>query len=283
MAKLLLQLCDQAGSETRPPMGTVRLSTELVVCGRKISVHVDAPDKRARLADIVPLAQAIEDRLRPVVLEQEALAGRHPVCHKGCDTCCTNLAIFLSVPEAFYLVDVIGELGPAARQRALDGFIMAAEKIDRSELPRLAAAITAADVSRPGDAMPQLAELWPTAGSACPMLRDHACSIYSKRLLICRSYLATSSVELCRQYRAQVLPAAPGGTLALAVLACRLEKQPSPEHVLLLKAFNWAMANRHRSEQTWRAPAMVETYLEILRQASVQIDKAKASGPSAAS
>ena len=97
-----IRLIDPAASP-RPPAGWRRLETDLPLADETWHVAVDVQDRRAHLADIVPPARALCDRVVAAVRQSESL-GKPISCRKGCGTCCGKYLVTVTRPEGFRLM-----------------------------------------------------------------------------------------------------------------------------------------------------------------------------------
>ena len=125
----------------------------------------NAPDRARAAADI---AQRTMDR------SLERHPGPAVACRKGCSHCCSNF-IAASIPEVLAVAAAVGEFAPES------GDALAT---------RLASANADGRDWSGGQRQ--------TISQPCPLLVDHACSVYRSRPLGCRGY-ASTSVDICVQ------------------------------------------------------------------------------------
>lgn len=263
-----IKFCDGPQDQgARAPVGVVRFDVSLPVLDQNLAFSVDVPDKRARLADIVPLAWWISDKVRPLYIERAVAEGHTVSCSKGCDSCCRVLAASASVPEVFHLLDAIQSLPPRRRQRVLRDFAAAGKKIAESDMAKATATLDSSDSDQVRSLGRNLSHLWSQATSPCPLLVDHACSMYEYRPIVCRDYMAVSPPEACTTRENDKYVATPLKVYhALEQLSASLDSDGPERHmVLILQILPWFQTRKQRSQRTWRAPAMVEHFLGILQ------------------
>jgi Fe-S-cluster containining protein len=264
-------LVSEAGSSAPAP-GCVRLRSTLHFPRKDISLVADVPDKRMRLADLVPLAIEISDLLRPLAVEQAVAEGKTIPCSKGCDACCRRLMISILPAEAAYLIDVVRDLPTNPRQAVLKKFDAAAKKIAGSRMRAHTSQMNVSDAQQTKEFEKNLAPLWAEAVSDCPFLVDHACSIYENRPIVCRDYMVTSPAENCLNYHAQRLPMFVAVADALKSVSAQLEGQEQGQTVVMLQLFAWHSFNQSRAQRTWRGPDMVKKFFKELEKLCQSVD-----------
>lgn len=230
------------------------MQAELRLPNGPMKLTIAIPDRPAGLADLVPLARKLTNRITRRLVQDCASCGQRVSCHKGCSACCHYL-VPLSVPEMLRLGQEISALPEAFRKPLL-------ERFDRSRL-KLRAAMS------PGEHSPaspeSLSQWYAGLNLPCPFLVDHACSIYDLRPLSCREHLVTSDPRFCRGHQPEKgLPlAVPSVANALAELACEMEDTPL-ESALLATTFDWLAENQDRANRRWHHPILVERLLSLL-------------------
>lgn len=150
--------------------------------GPSRSVELAIPRNEIGLSELVPEFQ----KLFTAILDVE-LAGQNVTCRKGCSACCCQL-VPLSMPEAFFLRDVIHRFAPKQRAHVLKKMQSVTAALERAGLLE--------DLRHPGKNNQIDADYF-RQGLACPFLEHGACSIYAQRPFICRSYVVTSPKEAC--------------------------------------------------------------------------------------
>jgi len=221
----------------------LRLAISLEIQGQPVCAQVETPNVPTRLADVVPLAQKLADK----IIECTSRSAAKPItCRKGCAACCRYL-VPLSVPEALDILERIDQTPRSQACQLQRRFLRAAERLISS----VAAEKQSLSTSEPKS----LSRWYHGLAIDCPFLDGETCTIYSNRPIACREHLTTDPAELCRQPQPEK-----GTTLTmpfsisqvLARLAARLEQSP-PEAVMLPLVLPWAEANRHRGRRTWPA------------------------------
>lgn len=237
---------------------------ELDVPGGPVHFEVHVAQRPANLSDLVPLARMISARLSLATMNNLRRDGACVPCRKGCPACCTYM-VPLSVPEAFRLWDDVSDLPADQRGSVYESCVAAAQKILEAVPQDLAGneptQTDSLHISRLGG--------W-YAGLRlpCPFLSDGLCTSYQDRPLACREHLVTGSAAPCRgegPAEPSVVPLPVSVLECLGQLTAELE-QSELEAVMLPLALPWAKENIERSRQTWPATAMVERFIEILRE-----------------
>ena len=119
-------------------------------------------------------ARNVDDAVRYLFEKVEAtVQGLRDIpiaCGKGCSHCCV-IAVTVSAPEALYLGKLITAMGPeaVARVRAANDVTRHFDLTERDQHPH-----------------------------DCPMLENHACTIYAHRPKACRQ-AASTDAEACRR------------------------------------------------------------------------------------
>jgi len=243
------------------------IGLELDILGENLNFCIDVGKGQAKLADIVPLARTLCDKITEIVVRQiRSNQGRIP-CSKGCSACCSQHMVPLSVPEALRLKEEI-DAAPAHRRELMLGACLREARLILSHQP-------------PKPLMPQTAEVSPvktvdlnlvsnwyrSINSVCPFLYNHACNIYEQRPLACREHFITGSARACRGMRgdAEVLELPVRLPNVLGQLASDLEGT-EVEAVILPLAPVWYEENSERAERSWPAEMIVKRFVEIVEE-----------------
>ncbi|MCK5173953.1 MAG: YkgJ family cysteine cluster protein [Planctomycetes bacterium] len=239
---------------------------DLDVLGQSLHLHIAASGSEARLADIVPIAREICDRVIDMVIEQLSKNGPEITCKKGCCACCRQL-ILLSVPEAFRLVQEIVSLPMDVREMVIAACRDAAGQVGGKLQEDLAAE---------GPLNPNAAEAYRQQVSDwfgsdryqsleinCPFLSGGLCAIYEQRPLLCRQWLVTGPAAQCEKGgiktdHAVQMPV--NFANVLAELTTKLEGS-SREVVPLTGMFDWFSQNEKRYDKTWPAKQLIEQFI----------------------
>lgn len=230
---------------------------------------VGITNRQATLSDIVPLARTIATKLAIILLEHLGETGLHVPCRKGCSACCSYL-IPLSVPEAFRLRQELSAMPADSRKHFLQPCLDAAEKILNSQ-PQTLCTNTSSQSSQ--DQMNNVSQWYSKLNMKCPFLSDNLCSRYEQRPLACREHIVIGSAIACGINQMADQPEVaqmPVSILeSLGTLTAELE-QMDIEAIMLPLAFAWAQDNLQRSQRTWPATAMIEHFVEILKELAAE-------------
>ena len=102
----------------------------------------------------------------------------------------------------------------------------------------------------------------------CPLLAGGACTIYSRRPIVCREHIVTSPPKWCSGFqpgRGQTAAMPVCISHSLTKLAAETEGTPA-ESVMLPLAPLWIESNRDRTERTWAGRMLIERFLEIVQE-----------------
>lgn len=167
-------------------------TVELAVAGRRLRIELNVPTSRVETRRLLPLFQAVADRVVGVACEGVEAAGEKVSCTKGCGACCRQL-VPISVTEAHQLRELVDALPEPRRSRLLARFAAARLRLERAGLLD-----TLSHPQQVTDAQSQaLGMAYFELGVACPFLEDESCSIHPDRPVACREYLVTSPAEHC--------------------------------------------------------------------------------------
>jgi Fe-S-cluster containining protein len=249
------------------PRDAETISFELVIAGKTVPFHINVADKQATLADIVPPARRLSEKLTNLFLDRLRKNGQPAPCRKGCAACCSYL-IPLSIPEVFCLREELLSMPADDSREILRACLDTAEKIlnSRSQKSYLES------VSENGQFQTnQMSKWYAGLKLACPFLSDGLCMLYEQRPLACREHLVTGSSFFCQPDHGgePTVAAMPISVLeAVGRLTAELEGLDI-EAVMLPLAFPWAQNNLPRMEHTWPAVTMVKRFVEILEEMAV--------------
>jgi len=239
------------------------IETELQIARQRIPLSVLVRGHRSRLSDLVPLAQAMCDKLTAAHIGDLRRQNTPPVCRKGCSACCSYL-VALSLPEVDYLRDVFASMSPAYYRSVLALCLEPAKKI-LNTFPKNANADQPADLEL-------LSRWYAGLNQPCPFLAEGACTIYPHRPLACREYLVINNSAACRPNH----PAEPDvarASVSVVEALGQLAGEYEPTHaggVMLPLAFFSTEDDAQRAEHTWDAVEMVERFLAIIKESAAQ-------------
>jgi Fe-S-cluster containining protein len=242
------------------------IGLELDIFGEPASFNITAGPGQITMAEIVPVARTVCEKITGLATEKTRQEGGHIACRAGCCACCHCL-VPLSVPEALRLMQEVLNL-PESRQKLVQRvWLLTARRILRKKPPQ---EVLDQPAEPAGDIAPELTAVsnwYHGLKQACPFLREGLCTIYEIRPLACREHFVKGSYRACRGDDAagQVAEVPVRTTEVLGRLAADLEGT-SVEAVMLPLVSVWHQANPQRAEQTWPAIEMVERFAEIVKQ-----------------
>jgi Fe-S-cluster containining protein len=241
------------------------IGLELDILGINLNFHIEVCKERAKLADIVPLARKLSDRITEIVLRRISSSGDSIPCRKGCSACCKRCLVPMSVPEAFrFKEEIIAE--PASRRESVWETCLQAARLILSQRPP-ESLIYQTDTASPLQSadMGPISDWYTSLNLACPFLYNNVCGIYEQRPLACREHFIKGSSMACRGQGgvAEVIEMPVQLPNVLGRLASDLEGKEM-ESVILPLALVWCQENPGRDERTWPAEIMVRRFVEIV-------------------
>jgi len=238
---------------------TIRIELELLA--EPLVVSASVPAGPIGLADIVPLAQTLCDRVvNRTVRHLEAL-GRKPSCGRACSACCRYM-IPISVPEAFRLRQDIASMPPPRRRQVEAHFGRNLSRI----IQTWPAFTDSAERADDDGSLHGLARWYSQLNIVCPLLVDDCCELYGSRPIACREHFVTDSPAACAsrdpsEGTAVEMPL--NVSYALSMLASELEGT-DPEAVLMPTSLCWAVDNEARDRRTWPGAVLAERLATIV-------------------
>ncbi len=175
------------------PAGQERITAELTLGSERIRLQLELPRSRVQAVQLLPLLQALADKVIAVGVREAEARGRAVSCRKGCGTCCAQL-VPLGEPEALALLRLVDTL-PEGRQREIrDRFARNRRRLEEAGLlDAIVSSLSSGDRTARREVGIRYFEL----GLRCPFLEQEACSIHPHRPLSCREYLVVSAPEEC--------------------------------------------------------------------------------------
>jgi len=256
--------------------GAEIIGLELDILGEPLNLRIAVGKQQAKLADIVPLARAISTKITNAAVEKTRRENEYIPCRPGCAACCHYL-VPLSVPEAFRLVEEALTM-PQARRRLMERlWLMAARRILTRKPPQTPGH-QLTDASGDSEIDSGLISNWyRNFKLTCPFLQQRMCTIYDFRPLACREYFVKGSERACGGGCgvAEKIEMPVHIAEVLSRLAADFEGT-SVEAVMLPLVLVWHQDNLHRAQQTWPAAAMVERFVEIVRETASENSAAAA-------
>jgi Fe-S-cluster containining protein len=243
--------------------GSNIIGLELDIFGRRMDFRISAVGN-AGLADIVPAARIICDKITEITTEQIRIQGGNIPCHQKCPACC-NYLVSLSVPEVACFGQEIFYKGKYRPSPTLRTYLHAARRIIRHRPPNHLFE-SSSNSSNNLSEIKALADWYAGLNLTCPFLRNNQCSIYEQRPFVCREHFVTGSAEGCRRNsgEAQVIemPVQMGNAL------CRLTKELCDvgDAVMMPLALAWCDINKQLCERAWPAEMMTKLFVEIIKE-----------------
>lgn len=246
---------------TSAPNGSRVLRMEIPIFDQTVCVRAHIADVPARLADLMPLARWLDERIVQSTIEQTSEKGWNVSCSMGCCACCSYL-IPLSLPEVFSLWD---ELLAMDEQRRLQ----LGERFTESTRRLFSQPFAPADIDGDGHAniVHQMGQWYAELELPCPLLENALCSEYEIRPLACREYMVISSPEHCQGRSPH-----PATRIDLPVsiaescmeLTATMEGR-EPEGIIMTSMLAWLGDNLDRHEATFPALELFRTFLQIVQ------------------
>lgn len=238
---------------------------DLDILGQTLQFSAVLVRKQARLADIVPLARLVSNRITDIVIRSICDGVDHIPCAQGCAACCYYL-LPMSVPEAFYLKQEILARPQDQQRLMLRLCLLAARSILKHKPPKC---LSSADsVLSPDESISlhAISSWYKSLKLPCPFLYKTECIIYSQRPLTCREHLVKGSARACKGKRgsAETVKMPLQMSNVLARLAANLE-QTNIESIVMPLALIWCEENLARHERTWPTTSLVECFIETVK------------------
>jgi Fe-S-cluster containining protein len=233
----------------------------------ELSLRIAVRNAKGSLADIVPLARELCDRLLETRLANLP-EGSATTCRKGCSACCSYL-VPISICEALRINQDLNNL-PVPQRLHLERTTMSAAR-------------TIMDCPPPADGdIEDVSRWYRSLELPCPMLQNHLCQIYDARPLACREYVVDKPAGLCEiESPDSPLELAVSVSQALGALASQLEQSPL-EAVMLPLWLAWRYDNEARANRHWPMMDMVKMLINILAQTPEKISAAEKAQPARA-
>lgn len=243
---------DQNPSPTTVQL-TARVETPYGPLTGKLTVNTGP----TRLAELVPSILAFAEGLIGLALREERKQGREISCRQGCTACCHYL-IPLSVPEVFYLSDLLTPWPPNQQREVAGRFTNIVGQLQSRGL-----STQMLNPDNTNEQNFQLGKEYFQLGLPCPLLSDGSCLIYQGRPIACREYHVTTPAEWCstpaeNPVRSVKLPVAI--PVVLARLCAELLDRPA-QLIPLSCSMHWAQQNDEINQRTWPGRWLFEKFL----------------------
>jgi Fe-S-cluster containining protein len=267
VAECFLTITEKSDSGASGNSNSIKkvIGLELDILGETLDFHIGVYKERARLADIVPPARALCDRITEIVLRRIGSDEDHIPCGEGCSACCKRCLVPVSVPEALrFKEEIIAE--PASRRESVwKACLRAARLILRQRPP--GSFIDQMDTSSSMQSVDigAISNWYKSFNLSCPFLYNNVCGIYEQRPLACREHFIKGSSAVCSGLGgvAEVIEMPVQLPNVLGRLASELEGGQM-ESVILPLALIWCQENPERAERTWPADTMVRRFVQIV-------------------
>ncbi len=236
----------------------------LDILGEQMQFSISAEQEQMKLADIVPWARTVCDRVTTRAVHIRRRNGGHIACEKGCSACCRYL-VPLSVPEALRLRHEVSAM-PASEGRGVEqSCLLAARRILESPIPDLFAGESFHEFLPTNEQTDAVSEWYRSLELTCPFLDDSICSIYEHRPLCCREYFIDGSAAACKGKSEDATKVEMPVRMSevLASLVAELEGR-TVEAIMMPLALIWAEENEVRDRETWPTRKIAERFVELL-------------------
>ena len=245
------------------PAPARRIELVLRIDGEPLRVAAPQPPARARLDELLPAMQAIDNSAIDHAVRKAEASGAHVTCAKGCSACCRAQPVPVTPPEAHALLLLV-EAMPAPRRREVEARF--ADRVGRLREAGLADAFLHRDPGLSADGARSLARDYFALGLVCPVLEDDACSIHPRRPFVCRQYLVTSDPALCADPFENPVDVVPMPLqAATAMLSAASEAMGAPQHTVpLTLALEHARLHRDALRQRVDAEPVFRDWLQAL-------------------
>lgn len=245
------------------PVPARRIELVLRIDGEPLRVSAPQPPARARLDELLPAMQAIDNSAIDHAVRKAEASGAHVTCAKGCSACCRAQPVPVTPPEAHALLLLV-EAMSAPRRREVEARF--ADRVTRLREAGLADAFLHRDPNLSADGARTLARDYFALGLACPFLEDDACSIHPRRPFVCRQYLVTSDPTLCADPFENPVEVVPMPVqAATAMLSAASRAMATQQHTVpLVLALEHARLHRDALRQRVDAEPVFRHWLQAL-------------------
>lgn len=179
---------------------SVCIQIDLATSEWEMKTKVTVPAGPTRLRQMLPLVQAMSDRVVDATTQSLEAHGHKVSCKKGCGACCRQL-VPIAETEARHIHDLVEELPELRRREVLARFAEARRRLEQVGL--LDSLLHPEQWT--DEQFLSLATRYFQLHLACPFLEDESCSIHPDRPVTCREYLVTSPPENCSQPTAETI------------------------------------------------------------------------------
>jgi Fe-S-cluster containining protein len=228
-----------------------------------------------RLAELIPIACELTDRLVNQALLKEEREGRHVSCRPACGACCRQM-VPLSPPEAFYLVDLVASVAPQRRVVLEGRFEAIVTELERRAMigPLLEPAYT----DEPALA---IAQQYFRLQHPCPFLEEESCVIHPVRPVGCRDYNVTSPSDWCSDPYTKPIQRVPM-PLPLSAPLARLTADLTGARARLIPlalALRWAAEHNELGSRTWPGLDLFRGFVDQMAGAAERVSSPAQGSP----
>lgn len=258
-----IRVLDNSIATERPAGDTKIIGLELDIFSNELNFNVAASGV-ACLADAVPPARAICEKITGVTIEQTRAQGKFIPCNIKCPACCGYL-VSMSVPEVMCFKREIFCKQKKPLNRILPAYLHAARRILKYRPPENFFSDSPSLPYGPPETK-ALGDWYDGLNLVCPFLRQNRCMIYEQRPFVCREHFVTGSSLGCRKNRsgAQTVEM----PLQMSNVLCRLSKElcNADEAIMMPFALSWCDINQELCNRTWPAEIMANLLAEIIKE-----------------
>ncbi len=247
---------------------TVAIGIELAAADWKLQMTISAPAGPRRLIRLLPLANALADRVTGMAEQALEKKGEKISCKKGCAACCRTM-VPISEVEARRLHELIDALPEALRLQVLARFAEALRRLDEAGL---LAKLRAREQWSDRDNTRIQTEYF-LQGIACPFLEHEACAIYRDRPASCREFMVTSPPEKCAEPTNEEVRMVKLPFHVMSALA-RFDARPEDERlrwVPLVLALEWTGQHPDSSAPRPGSELTRELFEHVAEQGEIQL------------
>jgi Fe-S-cluster containining protein len=230
----------------------------------QLQTKVTVPNGPIRTRHMLPMVQALADRVVDAATETARSQGHKVSCTKGCGACCRQL-VPIGELEARNIHDVVERMPEPRRSTIRARFAEARQRLEETGLLKR---LAERDEWREGESR-ALGLQYFGLGIACPFLEEESCSIYHDRPIACREYLVTSPAENCSRPTPETVKMVPLPFRIWTAMARVDDESRRAPWVPLILALEWAEA--HPDESTPRpGPQLLRSLFdEITHQSKI--------------
>jgi len=226
---------------------TIDADFQLKIGDRQVPISVAVPDYDVAAVELIPVYQAITDKVVSNNAQESEANGKAISCRAGCGSCC-NQMVPVTLLEAEHLSKVVKRMPEPKQSRVRQRFKAIEEKMQTTGLAQEMAIIAEYDAQR----QRELAIAYFKMGEACPFLESQSCSIYPDRPLECREFLVTSDPKHCEALDAGQIQHIDSKLRLLPALRKQSEssvKVKTASWMIMPLSLDWVKSKRHRYQR----------------------------------